>query len=337
PKESTDSGYTLVIKSQINESNRAHFIEVLKDRVASLYPGIDANTLDAAFEAEDSTTINDSHYGYQFRIIHMDGGLRAMDDILQTVKLEVTLDCMQGSSLSQVWSYVELAQRRLLQRNGMDPEPVSIDVLMKRYLWPYIVKLPEMTFINEGTVIYNSTATIAQSTTSGFLLLSADEVESQYPDLTVHASPRLIYKELFGREEGNEKLLRSTQAFTLIQALSRSREKGITQVQLSKSFGLDPRSTFHFLRVIDREGLLTKTVTYDHGITTNLWVLRRFATDGQDATDSAAVRGNAPVPNPSDNNDALTVYLVSNELRKRVVDVLETTETGYMLETDLMD
>ncbi|KAJ2643029.1 hypothetical protein GGF44_001371, partial [Coemansia sp. RSA 1694] len=264
-------------------------------------------------------------------------GLRAMDDILQTVKLEVTLDCMQGSSLGQVWYYVELAQRRLLQRNGMDPESVSIDVLMKRYLWPYIVKLPEMTFISEGTVIYNSTATIAHSTTSGFLSLSVDEVEIQYPDLTVHASPRLIYKELFGREEGNEKLLRSTQAFTLIQALSRSREKGITQVQLSKSFGLDPRSTFHFLRVIDREGLLTKTVTYDHGITTNLWVLRRFAADGQDATDSAAVRGNAPVPNPSDNNDALTVYLVSNELRKRVVDVLETTETGYMLETDLMD
>ncbi|KAJ1998471.1 hypothetical protein H4R26_005446, partial [Coemansia thaxteri] len=58
--------------------------------------------------------------------------LDAMDDILQTIKLEVTLDCEQGASLDKVWSYAELAQRRIYERNGLDLDPVSVDDSMKR-------------------------------------------------------------------------------------------------------------------------------------------------------------------------------------------------------------
>ncbi|KAJ2745117.1 hypothetical protein GGI20_002415 [Coemansia sp. BCRC 34301] len=267
-------------------------------------------------------------------------GFRTMDDLLQTVKLEVTLDCMEGSSLSKVWSYVELAQRRLLQRNGLDPESASVDVSIKRYLWPHILTLSGMTFVNEGSVIYDPAATIDSGAPSDFSLLSADEVESRFPDLVVRASPSAIYKEIFGREEGNERLLKSTYAFKLIQELSRSREKGVTQIKLSRTFSLDPRSTFHFIKIIDREGLIAKYSTYECGNTTNLWVLRRFVADRQDAAGNASGlvgRTNVPAPDPSNSGESLTAFFVSNEMRKQVSDILEAPGAGYMIDTDLMD
>ncbi|KAJ2879920.1 hypothetical protein H4R27_005031 [Coemansia aciculifera] len=270
-------------------------------------------------------------------------GHSTMDDIIQTVKLEVALDCEQGSTLSKVWSYVELAQRRLLQRNGMDSESVTVDDALKRYLWPFILKLPGMTFINDGTVIYEAASgSAAQSDVAkNFLALSASEAESRFPDLIMRASCKAINKEIFGREEGNEKLLRSANSYKLIQEISRSREKGVTQVQLSKIFGLDPRSTFHFIKNIDGEGLLAKSVTYDSGNTTNLWVLRRFASDRQGAMDKTSARGGGnsmePAPIPNEDSATLTAYFVSNDLRKRASDILEAAGSRYMPETDLMD
>ncbi|KAJ2098718.1 hypothetical protein GGI09_003166 [Coemansia sp. S100] len=265
-----------------------------------------------------------------------------MDDIIQTVKQEVALDCDQGSTLSKVWSYVELAQRRLLQRNGTDPESVTVDDALKRYLWPYIVKLPGMSFISGGTVIYESTGRgAAQSNAArNFLALSASEAESHFPDLIMRSSRKATYKEIFGREEGNDKIIRSVNSYKIIQEISRSREKGVTQVQLSKTFGLDPRSTFHFIKTIDSEGLLSKSVTYDSGNTTNLWVLRRFASERQGAIDKASLHPNGiamePAPIPNENSEELTAYFVSNDLRKRASDILQAVGSKYMPEADLM-
>ncbi|KAJ2732127.1 hypothetical protein IW152_004049 [Coemansia sp. BCRC 34962] len=267
-------------------------------------------------------------------------GFSEMDDIIQTVKLEVTLDCEQGSSLSKMWSYAELAQRRLLQQHGLDSESATIDGALKRYLWPYILKLSEMMFINAGSTIHDTSANaVASDAARDFLALSADEAESRFPGLIMRASCKAINKEIFGREEGNEKLLRSVNCYKLIQELSRAREKGVTQVQLSKTLELDPRSTFHFLKTVDREGLLSKSVTFDSGNTTNLWVLRRFTTDRQGAADKATAGGssNELASIPDENSPQLTAFLVGNGLRRRASDILEAAAPKFMPETDLMD
>ncbi|KAJ2810571.1 hypothetical protein H4S07_002594 [Coemansia furcata] len=266
-----------------------------------------------------------------------------MDDIIQTVKLEVTLDCEEGTTLRKMWSYVELAQRRLLQRNGVDSESYTIDDALKRYLWQYILQLSEMTFINEGSVIYDAASKGAAQSDGArdFLALSADETESRFPNLLICASCEAINKEIFGRVEGNERLLRSVNSYKIIQALSRSREKGITQVQLSKMFELDPRSTFHFIKTIDHEGLIVKFTTYDSGNTTNLWMLRRFITNRQGAMNKVPAlgsgKGKEAAPIPSNNSPSLTAYLVGNDLRRRASDILEAAGSRYMPETDLMD
>ncbi|KAJ2024122.1 hypothetical protein IWW57_003859, partial [Coemansia sp. S610] len=134
-------------------------------------------------------------------------------------------------------------------------------------------------------------------------------------------------------------LLRSANSYKLIQELSRAREKGVTQVQLSKTFELDPRSTFHFLKNIDREGLISKSVTFDSGNTTNLWVLRRFAIDRSIPAEKGAAggSGNEPTPVPDENSSMLTAFLVSNDLRRRASDILEAAAPRFMPETDLMD
>ncbi|KAJ2408289.1 hypothetical protein GGF41_006693, partial [Coemansia sp. RSA 2531] len=156
----------------------------------------------------------------------------------------------------------------------------------------------------------------------------------------MRSSRKATYKEIFGREEGNDKIIRSVNSYKIIQEISRSREKGVTQVQLSKTFGLDPRSTFHFIKTIDSEGLLAKSVTYDSGNTTNLWVLRRFASERQGAIDKASLHPNGiamePAPIPNENSEELTAYFVSNDLRKRASDILQAVGSKYMPEADLM-
>ncbi|KAJ2481205.1 hypothetical protein EV174_003531, partial [Coemansia sp. RSA 2320] len=261
-----------------------------------------------------------------------------MDDILQTIKLEVTLDCEQGASLDKVWSYAELAQRRIYERNGLDLDPVSVDDSMKRYLWPHIIQLREMIFLDGESILYSSSSDTDATAAAAnvFSRLSLDEVQRQFPQLIVRASTRAIYKEIFGREEGNEKLIRSSHTYPIVQLLARAREKGMSQVQLTKTLNLDPRSTFHFIKVIDGEGLVVKYATYENGNNTNLWRLRRFAVGGPA---EVAARGDSKgaMAQHEENPEDSMAFLVSYEMRKRVSDILEASRTGFMITTDLMD
>ncbi|KAJ2321834.1 hypothetical protein IWW51_004334, partial [Coemansia sp. RSA 2702] len=112
-----------------------------------------------------------------------------MDDILQTLRLEVTLDCREGSQLSQVWTYVEQGQRSLNKQNGIDAD-VSVDDSLKGYLWPYIVRMRDMQFVSGDTTIYDNTGITGDgdsnhgdSEAQRFLALDYAAVEQQYPEL----------------------------------------------------------------------------------------------------------------------------------------------------------
>ncbi|KAI8325392.1 hypothetical protein GQ54DRAFT_337323 [Martensiomyces pterosporus] len=298
-----------------------------------------------------------------------------MDEVLATLKNEITLDCEEGSSLDQIWRYVEQAQRAIAERSHIDTDGIAVDGAMKQYLWPYISQLEGVIFKDGPATIYDSTdpSGLASEAANGFLNLSFEEVAKRYPNIVVRASQPAINKVLFGREEGLAKVIKSAFAYKILQMLARAREKGLTQAQLAKDLNVDPRSNFHYIKTLDKQGLVVKFATFDNGSNTNLVLLRKFAnTDPQiskpaipsnrDAKPDAPggsggevgegegeQGGNGKASNEVANaamsfppgkgsaSDVITANLVRNRLRKRVSDLLETSATGYMVETDLMD
>ncbi|KAJ2126985.1 hypothetical protein IW136_006519, partial [Coemansia sp. RSA 678] len=259
--------------------------------------------------------------------------LLVMDDILQTIKQEITLDCDEGSRLSRVWEYVALAQQKLYTRNGISDE-ASVDDDMKSYLWPSIVRMQNMLFVNGDTTIYNS-ADPATKESQEFITLSFAQVEALYPDLIVRASQPTINKMLFGREEGIERVLNSPVATKYLMCLSRARRAGVTQMRLTKIYNIDARSTFHYIKILDQFGLVLRFPTYENGSNTNLLVLRRFV-DKKEDNEQAATASHETTNEADQGTDfADTRLLVHARLRETMMSILQASETGYMVETDL--
>ncbi|KAJ2498545.1 hypothetical protein GGH96_004211 [Coemansia sp. RSA 1972] len=254
-----------------------------------------------------------------------------MDDILQAIKQEITLDCDEGSRLGRVWEYVALAQQKLYTRHEISDEVASVDADMKSYLWPSIVRMQNMLFVNGDTTIYNS-ADPATEEPHEFAGLSFAQVEAQYPDLVVRAAQPAINKMLFGREEGIERVLNSPVATKYLMCLSRARKSGVTQMKLTKLYNIDARSTFHYIKILDQFGLVLRFPTYENGSNTNLLVLRRFI----DKKDDEATTASRDTANNEDAEAfADTRLLVHARLRETMMSILQASETGYMVEADL--
>ncbi|KAJ2850339.1 hypothetical protein IWW36_001956 [Coemansia brasiliensis] len=249
-----------------------------------------------------------------------------MDDILQTLKQEITLDCEEGSSLDEVWKYVRVAQRRQHQQNGIASEPV-VDDDLKAYLWPCLLRMKEIQLINGDIVVYDST-----SENPDFSDQTYDQVSRRFPLLRVRATEAAINRELFGREEGIERVVRSPVATKFLKCLARTREKGMTQAQLSRHFNVDARSTFHYIKLLDRFGLVVKYATFDNKANTNLVVLRRFSKETQTSNDQQRTEEQGDT-----NEDSSMLALIRSNTRQRISDILQATENGYMVETDLAD
>ncbi|KAJ1739387.1 hypothetical protein LPJ58_007089, partial [Coemansia sp. RSA 1591] len=140
---------------------------------------------------------------------------------------------------------------------------------------------------------------------------------------------------LFGREEGIERVLNSPVATKYLMCLSRARKAGVTQMRLTKKYNIDARSTFHYIKTLDQFGLVLRFPTYENGSNTNLLVLRRFVDKNED-NEQAATESRETTNEADQNTDfADTRLLVHARLRETVMSILQASETGYMVETDL--
>ena len=59
--------------------------------------------------------------------------------------------------------------------------------------------------------------------------------------------------------------------------LTKARENGITQVDLSNMNKIEPRKTFHHLKILHRSDLLVKVPVVFKKARTNLWIHQQFA------------------------------------------------------------
>ncbi|KAJ2454830.1 hypothetical protein EV183_001249 [Coemansia sp. RSA 2336] len=250
-----------------------------------------------------------------------------MDDILQLLKQEITLDCEEGSSLDDIWGYVNVAQKRQHQQNGITSEPV-VDDALKAYLWPCLLRMSEIQLVNDETVLYD-----ASSGNADFINRPYEQISREFPLLRVRATEAAINRELFGREEGNERVMRSPVATKFLKCLARTREKGMTQVQLSRHFDVDARSTFHYIKLLDKFGLVVKYATFDHRANTNLVVLRRFSREKQPSGEPQQTENQGE----NENEDNAILTLIRSGVRQKISDILQATDNGYMVENDLAE
>ncbi|KAJ1948803.1 hypothetical protein EC988_005024, partial [Linderina pennispora] len=284
-----------------------------------------------------------------------------MDVILETVKREITLDCTRGSSLDRVWSFVEKAQREMAEDSGVPVDNMVVSDQMKEYLWPYISSLDGLIFINgQSEHIFDPAD---DEKRKEFQAQTFAQVASQFADIALRASDAEINRELLGRPEGVPRVMNSPKSFKVLELVARAREMGVTQITVSAELGLDPRSSFHFIKVLEAEGMVAKYTAYEEGLNTNLIILRRYVTVHEKLISNLpAVLGTAKKPKkesktrnhitivdgvpvkkklPNPDYERAPEEMVSNlvrfKLRNRISDILEQSESGSMVEMDLLE
>ncbi|KAJ2888687.1 hypothetical protein FB639_000463, partial [Coemansia asiatica] len=261
-----------------------------------------------------------------------------MDVITETLRREVALDCYQGTPLERVWAYVEMAQRELAEKNGLGADSVNVDDSFKSYIWPFILQMKSMVFFQDETVIY-SASEMQQTTDKNFPQLTLTQAQQKYPRLSMRGTEAAINTELFGRVQGNRRILASEKAFLTLQLLARARAEGMTQVDLKNTLNVDARSMFHFIKILDLEGLVSKMAAFTNNGHTNLVLLRRFA---QKEPEEEPAQGSVTNNDPDQQNTAIDKFefltsMVRKGLRKRISDILQQAETGVMVESDVID
>ncbi|KAJ1815073.1 hypothetical protein LPJ56_004671, partial [Coemansia sp. RSA 2599] len=259
-----------------------------------------------------------------------------MDAVTEAMQREVALDCYQGTPLERVWCYIEGAQRELVEKSGLDSDSVSIDDAFKSYIWPFIVQMKNMVFFQDQAVIYSASET-EESADKGFPKLTLAQVQQKYPGLSMRGTEAAINIELFGRVQGNRRVLASEKAFSALQMLARTRAAGMTQIDLKNALNVDARSMFHFIKILDLEGLVSKVAAFTKNGHTNLIFLRRFAKPESEEAAMASGANNEPDQTTAMSKLEFLSSMVRKSLRKKISDLLQQAETGVMVESDVMD
>lgn len=70
---------------------------------------------------------------------------------------------------------------------------------------------------------------------------------------------------------------KSEVGYKALQMITASREFGVTQIQMAKEMGLDPRSMFHFIKVLIEQKLVVKIPVTTGGTYTLLCLHKKFA------------------------------------------------------------
>ncbi|KAG0172420.1 hypothetical protein DFQ30_010488 [Apophysomyces sp. BC1015] len=210
-----------------------------------------------------------------------------LDTVISRVKEEIAIDGSDGAALDVVWSYVQrftaLKARELAPNNSREP---VIDALYKAYIWNYLKCDLDLNFVVEADTNetnadenedympcpesrkkYEAIADIA--------IYTYEQVESRYGSrMRVIASEKLQEEQLFiGLPPGHSITIN---LMAVLKAILQTKEKGVTQAHLTKFLDLDPRSTGHYVKSLEAQGAITRSVYSSNSLHTNLCIHARF-------------------------------------------------------------
>ncbi|KAJ3269594.1 hypothetical protein HDV01_001195 [Terramyces sp. JEL0728] len=69
-----------------------------------------------------------------------------------------------------------------------------------------------------------------------------------------------------------------TPILKILKFILKQREKGATQIEISRHFAIDPKSTFHFIKILSTTDLIQKISVLASGNRTNLFIHKRYST-----------------------------------------------------------
>ncbi|KAI9002737.1 hypothetical protein BC832DRAFT_560731 [Gaertneriomyces semiglobifer] len=269
-------------------------------------------------------------------------------------------------------------------RAVLSPVPtVKLDDPMKAFLWPQIVRLKSLSFVHITSPPSASDASTSRKQKQPAkkpakarkskqanaaeedavaplpvipkaLLVpkSLSEVLGEYGSgLRIVANQDVRLLAVLGLHDPLMKL--SDKVLTLLMHIAKERANGITQAELHKQLGLDPRSTFHYVKVLMEHGLIVKfSVVHDRSHT-NLCIHKRFAEGNrayndymrnvqahQSESTTSQLGRDSPYRSTTDESTSGDTrsadMLIGDLIREKLTIMLSTAKNRTMLIHDLM-
>ncbi|KAG0366810.1 RNA polymerase III transcription initiation factor complex subunit, partial [Mortierella sp. AD032] len=203
-----------------------------------------------------------------------------MDDLVLHVQNEIALDGESGCSWVRFWYLIDEFRGR-----GQAMVTQS-DEKFRQFFWNNFIQEDDTHFYSHtkpNTVEASDNASRAQS-------IPFTEMKTLEPqDITYKAvmeNHKSTLRIVATRERQRSAVLGnageavssvSTQAFQILQTITAARELGATQAQLAKHHDIDPRSMFHFLKVLIDMKIIVKIPVTTDGKYTLLCLHNKFA------------------------------------------------------------
>ncbi|KAI9302161.1 hypothetical protein BJ944DRAFT_124919 [Cunninghamella echinulata] len=207
-----------------------------------------------------------------------------MDKILLRLKEEVAMDGYRGTSIKDMWDYI---QRFIKENNEMDKDTQpAIDMNYKNFFWPNLRYANELFFFSEDQLPEieeqkkkNAEAEIdiepEYHYIENILDQKYEQVYKTYGEkLRIIASKSLQEAQLFIGIPVHQTF--SPRQTNLLTSILQAREKGVTQVNLTTMWDLDPRSTGHYVKTLEQKGGIHRVMVNINATRTNLCVHARF-------------------------------------------------------------
>lgn len=134
-------------------------------------------------------------------------------------------------------------------------------------------------------------------------------------------------------------------SFHILQTIAAAREVGVTQVILAKQFAIDPKSMFHFLKVLLQMKLIVKIPVTTDGLYTLLCLHIKFADKNMGYQAMTTVTTVAqPLISSSDGRrfegllkqDSKRVSYYSGLIKQKLTDILGHAKNQVMTLEDLI-
>ncbi|KAI8342996.1 hypothetical protein BC941DRAFT_410175 [Chlamydoabsidia padenii] len=268
-----------------------------------------------------------------------------LDKVISRLKEEVAMDGYKGTSISDLWALVKRFLGDEINNHKHNNsttiiEPV-VDLAYKKFFWRQFRSVSNLSFFNNDQLeiveqqLKDSGAgeeekddiELDYNFIQGITLMEYDQVEEQYGDnLRVVADKTLQEAQLFvGVPVGNtlSKNLRN-----YLTSILQTRERGITQADLTKLWNVDARSSGHFVKSLEQKGAIYRSNVVCDATRTNLCKHVRF-------------KNYDSVVGPSDdmkcaNINFMGVVYSQEVYRNRLIDLLKDAKDNMMFSTDIL-
>ncbi|KAF9134140.1 hypothetical protein BGW39_008055 [Mortierella sp. 14UC] len=210
-----------------------------------------------------------------------------MDDLVLHVQNEIALDGESGN-WDRFWYLIDEFRGRNAGKTSSctNNKPKRSDEKFRQFFWNNFIQEDDTHFYSHTKPNPNATAddtSRAQSVPfTDLKILEPHDIpykavmEKHKSTLRIVATSERQRSAVLGNA-GEAISSVSTQAFQILQTITAARELGATQAQLAKHHDIDPRSMFHFLKVLIDMKLIVKIPVTTDGKYTLLCLHNKFA------------------------------------------------------------